>query len=92
MSTAGIYNYRPKVAHPNEIFIQMTSDGLQKPFYFGGSQVPINLNLPPEGSGLMKQYTYTSDKQNNLSMKGRGIEVTTSKYNKICMPKNFKQK
>jgi hypothetical protein len=39
------YNYNPKVTHPNKIFLQMTSGGFQTPFFFGGSQVPVDLGL-----------------------------------------------
>ena len=39
------YNYNPKVLHPNKTFIQMESGGFQTPFFFGGSQVPVGLNL-----------------------------------------------
>jgi len=39
------YNYNPKVLNPNTIFPQMTSGGFQTPFFFGGSQVPVDLNL-----------------------------------------------
>lgn len=48
--------YRPVVADPNKIRVQTLSESLQKPFYFGGSQVPSNLNLPQgsySGSGLL---------------------------------------
>ena len=45
MSTAGFYNYRPKVEHPNQLFHQMDSDTLRPTFYFGGSQVPVNLGI-----------------------------------------------
>lgn len=49
--------YNPKVSHPwmsNEI-VQMESGAEQKPFYFGGSQVPISLGLTQssfDGSGV----------------------------------------
>ena len=51
MSTAGIYNYHPKVEHPHTIFPQMTSDTHQPAFFFGGSQVPVSLGHI-HGSGL----------------------------------------
>lgn len=51
MSTAGIYNYHPKVAHQTTIFPQMTSGEYQPAFYFGGSQVPLSLGHI-HGSGL----------------------------------------
>jgi len=54
--------YNPKVANPymsNDI-PQMRSLEFQPPFYFGGSQVPYDLNLPKNsysGSGLSKLNT-----------------------------------
>ena len=37
--------YNPKVSNPNLVLPQMKSEVFQKPFYFGGSQVPVNLLL-----------------------------------------------
>ena len=37
--------YNPKVSNPNSILPQMTSECFKKPFYTGGSQVPVNLLL-----------------------------------------------
>jgi len=39
--------YNPKVEHPfmSNNIPQMRSQAFQKPFYFGGSQVPTNLGL-----------------------------------------------
>ena len=70
---SGIYAYWWKTQHsgaPNNI-PQMESGGYQEPFYFGGSQVPINLKLKEmrmktghkvakqtTGQGLGKQITY----------------------------------
>ena len=48
MSSQGRYN--PIVSHPNEKFIQTTSEGYTRPFYFGASQVPIIMSM--EGTGL----------------------------------------
>lgn len=50
--------YNPKVSHPNmsNDIPQMMSACCQKPFFFGGSQVPINLGLPKKsysGSGFV---------------------------------------
>jgi len=40
------YAYYPKVLEPRRIFTpQMDSGGFQTPFFFGGSQVPIDLGL-----------------------------------------------
>jgi hypothetical protein len=74
MSTAGIYNYRPKVDNPNAIFSQMDSDTARPPFFFGGSQVPVNLNIM-HGSGLRTNYTTTDERVQNLQMKGNGLGV-----------------
>jgi hypothetical protein len=54
MSTSGTYNYWPKVNHPDKMFIQMESGGSQKPFFFGGSQVPLALGI--NGSGISMRY------------------------------------
>ena len=58
MSTSGFYNYHPKVAHPTTIFPQMESGGFQTPFFFGGSQVPVNLGLAT-GSGFRTSHKFT---------------------------------
>lgn len=39
---SGYYNYHPTISHPGSFQVQTASQ--QKPFYFGGSQVPININ------------------------------------------------
>ena len=49
--------YNPKVEHPfmSNNIPQMRSQAFQKPFYFGGSQVPTNLGLSKSqfsGSGF----------------------------------------
>lgn len=43
------YAYQPKVENPNlpTTIPQMASGGFQVPFFFGGSQVPVNLGLHP---------------------------------------------
>lgn len=89
MSTAGIYNYHPKVAHPNKVFEQMTSGGFQKPFFFGGSQVPVNLGIAT-GSGIHTPYISHIDHMKCLTAKGRGIETTVQKNHKIYLPKHMK--
>ena len=89
MSTAGIYNYRPKVEHPNKVFPQMTSDSFQKPFFFGGSQVPINLGIVT-GSGIHTPYKSHIDHMKCLGTKGRGLELTVQKNHKIYLPKHLK--
>ena len=49
--------YNPKVSHPylSNNIPQMRSNDRQTPFFFGGSQVPIDLELPVgsfSGSGM----------------------------------------
>ena len=58
---SGFYNNWLKVQSPNTSndIVPMMSGGFQTPFYFGGSQVPINLgltetNLNISGSGYKK--------------------------------------
>jgi hypothetical protein len=41
---SGIYNYHPNIAHPGA-FMHNQMSSQQTPFYMGGSQVPIGLNL-----------------------------------------------
>jgi len=62
MTTAGIYNYHPTVGHFKDFPIQTASQ--QKPFYFGGSQVPVNLQTKyheedrSKGQGLSKHKVF----------------------------------
>ena len=71
---SGNYNYRPKVNHPNQIFHQMDSDTSRPPFFFGGSQVPINLHLE-HNSQMKTPYHFSSDSINQIPMKGHGLGV-----------------
>jgi len=57
MSTAGIYNYHPKVEHPNKIFSQMESQSQQPSFYFGGSQVELYEQNNIHGDGLKTHHS-----------------------------------
>lgn len=93
MSTSGIYNYHPKVAHPNAIFpVQMASDTEQPPFFFGGSQVPMNLGMM-SGSGILKPvktlYKNSIRVKEEQSAKGRGLNATPSKHSKIFLSKGM---
>jgi hypothetical protein len=88
MSTAGIYNYHPKVEHPDKIFPQMKSTTEQPPFFFGGSQVPINLGIKT-GSGVKTTYKTHKERQQDLDMNGRGISTTATMNHKIHIPKHF---
>lgn len=57
MSTSGVYNYHPKVAHPNKVFYQMKSETQQPHFYFGGSQVALFDRPKINGSGLKDHHS-----------------------------------
>jgi hypothetical protein len=90
MSSAGIYNYHPKVAQPNKVFHQMTSGGFQQPFYFGGAQSPIALGFSTS-STQSPSYDFTSDKMAGTGLGKRGIQETThEKHTKIMLPRNYK--
>jgi hypothetical protein len=95
MSTAGIYNYRPKVDNPNKIFSQMESGGFQTPFFFGGSQVPINLGTI-HGSGFKKSYYNSFDHIMDIPTKGHGFglghKTTSNKNDNIRLPKHLFRK
>jgi hypothetical protein len=48
--------FSPKVLFPNDFKVQTQSGEYQKPFYFGASQVPVNLGLKHSsfsGSGMV---------------------------------------
>ena len=53
---SGVYNYHPTIDEPRSFPVQTASQ--QKPFYFGGSQVPINLGIEPQmnGKGVGKKH------------------------------------
>jgi hypothetical protein len=74
MSTSGIYNYRPKVDNPNAIFHQMDSESYKPPFFFGGSQVPVALNLDHNAS-IKTPYHSSGYGVSQLEMKGHGLGV-----------------
>lgn len=90
MSTAGIYNYHPKINNPNKIFYQMDSEPFKPPFYFGGSQVPVNLGLM-QGSGFKTSYINSFDHINTIPSKGHGFglghKTTSNKNDNIRLPK-----
>jgi|LakMenEpi03Aug12_release.lakeMendotaPanAssembly.Ray.scaffolds.fasta_scaffold256878_2 hypothetical protein len=88
MSTAGIYNYQPKVASPNKVFHQMESGEYQKPFYFGGSQVPISLGIST-GSGIHTPYVSHTKHMRHMNAQSRGCGVTVHKHHKIYLPKHM---
>ena len=88
MSTAGTYGYFPKIQHQDNILSQMTSNTMQPPFYFGGSQVPVNLTLI-HGSGFQTQYKPSLTSMKSLGTQGRGLENTYSRHNRIALPKHM---
>jgi len=90
MSTAGIYNYHPKVNEPNKVFSQMTSGGFQSPFYFGGAQTPTALGFSTSTPTPIS-YDFTSDKMAGMGLGKRGVQETTHEKNtKIMLPRNYK--
>jgi len=88
MSTSGTYGYFPKIMQQNSILQQMTSNSMQPAFYFGGSQVPINLGLP-RGQGLRSMYKPSLHSMKSLGVQGRGLENTYSRHNRITLPKHM---
>jgi hypothetical protein len=90
MSTAGFYNYRPKVEHPNKLFHQMDSDTMRPTFYFGGSQVPVNLGIEHYDS-MKTPYSFSGNGIKQIPMKGHGLGVglktTHNKNDNIKLPK-----
>jgi len=88
MSTSGTYSYWPKVMHPNTIFPQMASASLQPSFFFGGSQVPVNLNTHHHllGEGV---HIHSTDGMKYHPMQGRGIAPHYNHTSKIVMPRHF---
>ena len=89
MSTAGTYNYRPKVDNPRAIFQQMTSDNQLPPFYFGGSQVPINLGIFT-GSGITKKY-HSAVEASKIKL-GRGLSPYNDHTLNIKLPRHYMRK
>ena len=88
MSTAGIYNYNPKVTQPNTIFPQMASASLQPSFFFGGSQVPVNLGYGDHmnGEGF---HAHSLEQMKYQPINGRGIYPHTNMRQKIVLPKHM---
>lgn len=84
---SGFYNNWLKVQHPEKNYIQTTSEGYQKPFYFGGSQVPLVL------------YHYKENNINggfiNESFKGHLSKPSpnqySNSYSKIIRPANIEK-
>ena len=88
MSTSGTYAYWPKVMHPEKVYPQMESDTYQPAFFFGGSQIPVNLGIV-EGSGFGSKYKSHIDEMKSQSAQGRGLKTTVKKGSKIYLPKHM---
>jgi hypothetical protein len=75
--------YNPKVSNPNLILPQMKSEIFQKPFYFGGSQVPVNLGLPKKvysGAGFTgDRPPKQMDGKYHILKQGSGIRMPLKK-------------
>ena len=89
MSTSGTYSYYPKVNHPHEIFHQMMSDTQMPSFFFGGSQVPVNLHITT-GSGLRRKFKNAITKGDTESLHGRGLHTAYEHTDRIMIPKGAK--
>jgi hypothetical protein len=80
---SGFYNNWFKVTHPttsNDI-TQMKSGGYQKPFYFGGSQVPEVLKEKSHeitGNGIKRKISFLPDTNKGVYLHGQGIHIPKS--------------
>lgn len=84
---SGFYNNWLKVQNPNvsNDIVGMESGGYQKPFYFGGSQVPVNLGIDNsiQGGGMSKVNF-------RPEMKGKGVQQSLhKKYSNIHLPRKI---
>ena len=89
MSTSGTYQYWPKVVNPHAIIPQMTSDTQLPPFFFGGSQVPVNLGIMT-GGGFKKRFKSSLHKADSEALYGRGLHTTYEHTDRIMLPKGGK--
>jgi hypothetical protein len=82
--------YNPKVVNPYGWKVQTKSSEFQTPFFFGGSQVPINLGLAQKsynGSGFRKgSHSITHLGDLDFTTK-RGDEVYHRKHHNIRIPR-----
>jgi len=63
--------YNAKTVRPDAYKIQTESGGFQKPFFFGGAQTPIALNLHPQsfsGSGIVYKHTNPTSTHNKIKL------------------------
>lgn len=80
---SGFYNVHPTIGEFPAKFPGM--DSQQPPFFFGGSQVPLNLGIM-KGTGMHTPYESHMDKKRQLPMSGRGTKTTASKHHNIILP------
>ena len=89
MSTAGIYN-NWVCAQSQAPYEFKTSEGYKPPFYFGGSQVPINLGLE-HNKPQRSPYKSSFNEINEIPMVGHGLglglKTTNKKIDNIKIPK-----
>lgn len=87
---SGVYNNWFKVQHPDisNNITPMESGGFQKPFFFGGSQVPVNLGIEENhisGSGLYKKNDFKPEIRGKLNQK-----TIHKRINNIHIPRHLK--
>jgi hypothetical protein len=68
----------------------MTSDTQLPPFFYGGSQVPVNLGIRT-GSGLKSKFYNSKILQGSKDLQGRGIHTTYEHTDRIMMPKHMRK-
>jgi hypothetical protein len=90
------YNYNPKVLNSSNMLPQMISESYKPPFYFGGSQIPLALNVFIDGSGFKTPYTSSLQKKKMVLTKGTGLGVglktSYSKHDVIRLPQSYYMK
>jgi|688.fasta_scaffold203120_2 hypothetical protein len=93
---SGFYNNWVKVQNPNlpNDIPPMQSGGFQAPFFFGGSQVPVNLGLSDtniSGSGLGTSIRSDLKIDFKPTKMGKGVQYTGVKgHRNIHIPRTLK--
>ena len=82
---SGTYGYFPKVTHPNTILTQTLSDGA-RPFYFGASQVPIELGLRDTTINSDLRIEKEAIDSTVGKIEGKGLRGLISKRGKTVTP------
>jgi len=90
MSIPGIYNNWLCVQSPYAPYEFKTSESYKPPFYFGGSQVPVNLGLE-HNKPRRSPYKSSLEEINEIPMVGHGLglglKTTNKKINNIKLSK-----